>query len=43
MTMATLTKENIQLECWLTVSEVQSIVIMVGHGGMQADMELDGS
>ena len=26
---------------WLTVSEVQSIIIMVGHDGMQADMVLE--
>ena len=26
---------------WLTVSEAQSIIIMAGHGGMQADMVLE--
>ena len=26
---------------WLTVSEVQSTLIMVGHGGIQADMVLE--
>ena len=35
MTMATLIKENILIG-WPTVSEVQTLNIMVGHGGMQA-------
>ena len=26
---------------WLTVSEVESIIIMVGHGGLWADMVLE--
>lgn len=26
---------------WLTVSEVQYIIIMVGHGSVQADMVLE--
>ena len=26
---------------WLTVPEVQSIIIMVGHGSVQADMVLE--
>ena len=37
--MATLIKERHLME-WLTVSEVQSI-IMEGHGSMQADMVLE--
>ena len=36
--MATLRKEIINLG-WLTVSQVKSIIFMVGHGGIQADME----
>ena len=26
---------------WLTISEVQSVIIMAGHGSMQADMVLE--
>ena len=39
MTMATLIKENIYLELAYS-SEVQSIIIMVGHGSILADMVL---
>ena len=40
MTTATLTKENISL-CGFTVSEVQSLVIMVGYCSIQADVVLE--
>ena len=38
MSMATLRKEIINLG-WLTVSQVKSIIFMVGHDGIQTDME----
>ena len=41
MTMATLTKESIEMG-WLTYSsEIQSIIIIVEHGSMLADMVLE--
>ena len=41
MTTATLVKGNIQLG-WLTYSsEAQSLIIMAGHDGIQADMLLE--
>ena len=40
MTTATLLKENIYLG-WLTVSEVESIIVMVGYDGTQADLGLE--
>ena len=40
MTKATLIKEK-HLIGWLTFSEVLSIIIMVQHGGIQADIVLE--
>lgn len=39
MTKVTLTKESILIGC-LTISEVQCIIILVEHGGIQKDMML---